>query len=632
MIVPMERVLVAGPHSLLEPCLKLLHKAGTIHITNSRHDPLLNGAGLSTGRLGKDAEDRLERGEALLFDVTSALALLQQAQPERHDLLAFEPGSEDWLSDEFAAGTSSICAEIFSAASKSRQIGDELRQIRAYRRMFEEFRPLVETVTTMRSVQASGFVLRENVEQARNEIEEALATVTGGSHLIFTTEGGEGFTALLLVYPAWLENGVQSGVFDPLAGKIHTISLPEEYERNTFAGTLKALFDREAEAEAEHGRLEERMREYGVRFTALLRTAAKGLDWTLRRLKMHNFLAHSERAFWISGWIPGRDAEALKNRFDGHFGGAAFAITSEPLPEEYPEVPVLLENRPWAKPFELLLRFYPPPVYGSVDPTPLLAVFFPLFFGLILGDTGYALVLFALAAFHRMRRAGMPLWNEITSVLFACAATSFIFGIIFGEFFGKLWFSIGLPPPLFDRKHEIIPTLLAALALGVAHLSIGNMVGGFSHLSKRRWRHGVINLIDLSIILSSAFLAYIVISGRPFQPWHASFLAVALISKIAVGGVREALEIAKLLSNMLSYARLMALGLASIMLADVADDFYSMGDGAAWGVMAAVALHIVNFGLGMISPAIQSLRLHYVEFFGQFYTMGAIRYLPFRAT
>ncbi len=630
MIVPMERLLVAGSNTLVDPALKLLHDAGTIHITNSREDPFLAASGLATGMLGVGDEERLELGETLLFEVKSALANLAHAHPAHRELIAFEPGNEDWVSDDFRARTAAICNDVFAAATDKRRLEEELGQLRIYRRLFEEFKPLVDIAASMRAVEVSGFILREKADEAEAALEEALSAVTGGGHAIFHGATEEGHTALLLVYPATLHARVQHEVFARLAGRIHTMNIPAEYERATFADTLAGLFAREARAEAgvEQAALE--LREYAVRCSALLKTAEKGLDWAVKRLRMRNFLARSERTFWISGWIPREAREELENKIHEQFGGAILVMAAEPHPDEYAEVPVLLRNGRWAKPFERLLQFFPPPVYGSVDPTVMMMFFFPLFFGLILGDVGYALIIFGMALFFRMRRTAVPLWNDVTTIIAFCGFSALCFGMIYGEFFGKIWGGIGLPPPIFDRRQEVIAAEIAVLALGGLHLTLGNFVGGAALAVKRHYRHAAVKFLDAAAIWAVAYVAFLAITDEPLAWEHAGLIAAPMLLKIAAGGVKELMEIPKLASNILSYSRLMALGLASLMLADVADDFYIMSGGVLWGVVAAVALHLVNFAMGLLSPAIQSLRLHYVEFFNQFYRMGNRRYEPFR--
>ena len=630
MIVPMERLLVAGSNTLVDPALKLLHDAGTIHVTNSREDPFLAASGLATGMLGAGDEERLGWGESLLFEVKSALANLAHAYPAHRELIAFEPGNEDWLSDDFRARTAAICNDVSAAAADKRLLEEELGQIRIYRRMFEEFKPLVDIAASMRAVEVSGFILREKAAEAEAALEKALFLVTGGGHALFHGATEEGHTALLLVYPATMQTRVQNEVFARLTGRIHTMNLPAEYERKTFTDTLAGLFERETRAEAGVERASAHLRDYAVRCSALLKTAEKGLDWAVKRLRVRNFLARSERTFWISGWIPREAREELETKMREQFGGAILVIAAEPHPDEYPEVPVLLRNGRRAKPFERLLQFFPPPVYGSVDPTVMMMFFFPLFFGLILGDVGYAFIMFGMALFFRMRRAEVPLWNDVTAIIIFCGIGAFSFGVLYGEFFGKLWGGIGLPPPLFDRKQNVITTEIAVLALGGLHLTIGNLVGGAALAVKRHFRRAAVNVLDAITIWAAAYVAFLAITKKPLTWEYAGIIAAPILLKVAVGGAKEFLEIPKLASNILSYSRLMALGLASIMLADVADDFYTMSGGVFWGVLAAVALHLVNFALGLLSPAIQSLRLHYVEFFNQFYKMGNRRYEPFR--
>ena len=631
MIVPMERVLVTGPQNIIEPCLKSLHTIGTIHISNSRSDRLLKNAGLKTGSSGGDVEEQLEKAEAILFNIKTALTTLEQAHPAHKELLAFDTAGQDWLSPAYVERTSAICAEVAKTASTVRELSSALQQVSGYRGLFEEFKGLVELASSMHSVEASGFIFRAGEEMAVRELEEAMMRATGGAHSVFHGKTGENHSSLLIIYPSSLRGKVQNDVFGKLAGRIQTIKVPAEYERETFAKTAASLFEQERAVRENLDALTGQMKEYAVRWSALLRTAERGLGYTAKKLRLQNFLATSGRTFWISGWIPETSSRPLRKRMEDEFGGRVLIMTSTPTPDEYPDVPVLLRNPPWARPFERLLRFFPPPVYGSVDPVISVMFFFPLFFGLILGDAGYALLLLLIVWFIRLRRATVPVWEDVAAIMVACAATSALFGALYGEFFGNIRHSFGLPPGIVDRKRDVMHILAAVIALGGVHLSLGNLISGVDSIRRGYFRHGAGNLLGVGLITTAIAGGGMAVMGKITGRELGAAIAALVIAKTLVEGPKAILEVFRLLSNILSYARLMALGMASLMLADTADEMFTVLGGGLLGIAAGLGLHMLNFLMGTFSPAIQALRLHVVEFFNQFFQYGSVRYAPFKA-
>jgi V/A-type H+/Na+-transporting ATPase subunit I len=297
------------------------------------------------------------------------------------------------------------------------------------------------------------------------------------------------------------------------------------------------------------------------------------------------------------------------------------------------DAPVVLRNPRLFRPFEAVISLLPLPRYGSIDPTPFVAVFFPVFFGLILGDVGYGLVLAALGlVLHRRSRPG-TLLRSVAEIIGPCALFSIAAGFLFGEFFGDLgrrWF--GLRPLAFNREEALIPFLLLTVAIGAVHILVGLVLGVVSAARQHPRQavgRGASAVAVVLIIL--ALLAAVDVLPRAFFTPAVLGLLIAFPVLIFAEGVVAPIELLSTLGNILSYARIMALGIASVMLAVVANRMAGVFGSAAVGVVFALLFHLVNFAIGLFSPTIHALRLHYVEFFGKFYSPGGVRYEPFGA-
>lgn len=633
MIVPMDRIRIVGPRAAVDGCIWLLNKNGALHVVNSRNDGFLAESALSVGAFSRETSETLKRAESLLFDVRTAIALLKKSEPSHIDMLSVEPMQRDWVSGAFYDEHKAMVDEITAAADGARRLNGVLEEIRLFRMIFEEFQPLVEVVVSLKGVEMSGVFFRENEKEAAermDEIEMALDAATGGACSMIRGKPQKALSSCLLVYPFSLRDRVQKEVFERHTKKIQTVHVPRKLEKETFAATLLNMFKKEKTIKRELKKLQEKLHGFSVRWKSLLGMVEKGLERTVKELRLQNYLAFSEKTFWITGWIPASESQKLEEAINHEFGGEALVYTEKPSPAEYENVPVMLKNPSWAKPFQRFLAIFPSPVYGSLDPTPFIAVFFPIFFGLMLGDVGYALILGGLARFIYVRKPGDPLWSDVMAIVVACAFTTAVFGLVFGEFFGKLWYGMGLPSALFHRKEQIIPFLAATLLFGGLHVIIGNILALRNSLYGRMFREALAKLSDIGIVGSSFWVAYCIYSAKPFDA-GAAVMAASLVVKLAVGGAMGILETMRLFSNVLSYARLMAIGMASIIFADMADDFFLSASSVVIGVIGAMAIHSINFVLGVFGPTIQAIRLHYVEFFSQFYKHGSVEYAPLKA-
>jgi V/A-type H+-transporting ATPase subunit I len=379
--------------------------------------------------------------------------------------------------------------------------------------------------------------------------------------------------------------------------------------------------------------------------------------------------ATSPNAFIIDGWVPSRKYSEIESKLQESTGGKVyFAKVEEEVNEE--DIPIELENPRPAKPFELLIDTFATPKYREIDPAAVVFVTFPLFYAIMLGDIGYGIILAALALVirNKFKTGGL---NALALILLLSAVLSVILGFIYGEFFGFPIFNVevkgvmehgilGIAGPVIagfhlpiQRFESVKPLLLVTLFIGIAHIFLGLIIGFRNIAIEHDLKHAVFAKGSWMMILIGGVSVI-----AKLMPAMMSKLPIPLSDPILVGGLVlgligiillikgegfiSILELPTLLSNVLSYSRILAIGLSSAGIAlavnTLAMNLFIRPNGVLLGKGILLALvgvvilfigHLINLLLGILGPGIHSLRLQYVEFFTKFYEGGGKKYIPF---
>ncbi len=414
---------------------------------------------------------------------------------------------------------------------------------------------------------------------------------------------------------------------------ISELKLPQKYAEMTFFDALRVMIKRRDEIPLQLAAIENRLEELSETWHQRLERGMRLLRDTIDELNILTYCGHTRFTFVICGWIPEDEFRLLSDALRNRFGDKVILQKVEIREDEIPLIPVSIKNPRVLRPFETFLSVLPPPKYGTVDPTPYLAIFFPTFFGLILGDSGYGGVLFVLSLYLKRRFKEKEFISNLASILAVSSLFAIVFGILFGEFFGDLGERLGIfHPVIFDRVKAMKVFLLLSLGIGLGHITFGLLLAIMNCLHRKKGREALAKGSLLAFIIAFIAILAILTGHLPeglLTPGIFTMLA-AFIILIVFEGILGPVEILKSIGNILSYARIMAVGTASIMLALIANKLGSLADNVILGIVIAGIIHTINLLLGILGPGIHSLRLHYVEFFSKFYQPGGRRYAPFR--
>ena len=612
MIVRMIRVRIAGPRPLLERTLAVVQDLGVLHVDRPR---VPDGRGPDTGVMRER-----RHVERCLIDVETALdrlhlpvdATASANQPYSAPQAARRARRARRRSDALTLATSSL--------------EDERSLLLRYQEFFQAFEALVGHELTWPDGQAFYVVLRASAGSALSELTRRLEEAVGGEVEVLHRELSSGEWAVLILASSRAAPKVSALL---AASRVEELPAPAGLGESNLLRALPAIKARLAQIPDALRVINEERRALAVTEGAWLGGLRVFLRNQLLLLEARSHVFAADYLFVIEGWLPAPRMSDVEQRVQTTLGRDVVVSTIGAENWRGDSAPVALHNPPLFRPFEVLTRMLPLPKYGTIDPTPFVAIFFPGFFGLMVGDIGYGLMLAVLAGLVWLKSEPDSTRRSIATVGLACSSSVIAFGALFGEFFGSLGLAIGMRP-VFNREQATIPFLTLAVALGGVHIMLGLVLATLTAWRRGHRREAVGRGVALGMLILTGLLllaALEVLPERFFTPLVVAIL-VAFTVLVALEGVVAVIELLSTVGHILSYARIMALGTASLMLAIVANDMVGAMGSVLVGVVFALLFHLVNFAIGLFSPTIHALRLHYVEFFGQFFSPGGAEYRP----
>jgi V/A-type H+-transporting ATPase subunit I len=465
------------------------------------------------------------------------------------------------------------------------------------------------------------------------ELTRQLAALLGRGHLLVTsaTKPGSPVGCLLV-----LRRGDLPEV-DALLGteRIVEVGVPAAYAGKSLRATVEAMRRRLSALPSERERVQQQLAATIKPVAGSLNATAASLRARAERAAAADQADLSSRTFILRLWVPTKRTalveQALADRLGQAIAVERVASSAGPAGDQ----PVLLWNRPGWQPFQQLVGFLSWPARGGLDPTGLMALVLPIFFGVMVGDVVYGALLLAAAWWLRSHWPKNSTVGEVGRVLALGGGWTVLFGLLYGEALGSLGHSHGMPALWFYRggPTALQPLLLFSLAIGFVHVVLGLLLGAWTAARGHHRRHLASKAGTLLVLAGLFGLASVAAAGFPhtlLTPAVAALIVgivVACVSQGALGLLLGPLELLGILGNVLSYLRLAAVGLASTYLAEVANQLGARGP-LLLGLVVATLFHALNLALAAFSPMIQALRLHYVEFFGQFHEGGGRFFAP----
>ena len=400
----------------------------------------------------------------------------------------------------------------------------------------------------------------------------------------------------------------------------------------------KALAENLAALEKERQEIKQRIAGLGGKREALLEASDRAAI-ALRREEAKSRLVGTDKVFLLEGWLPADRCAEIEKTLEPF---TCAIETREPTEDEYPQVPVQLKNNKLTRPLNMVTEMYSLPAYGTLDPNPLMAPFFILFYGIMMADMGYGLLMMIASVIISKKYRPKGTSGELFSLLGLCGLSTFIMGALTGGFFGDFLtqlVAIVSPgtvftlPKLFDPLDDLTMILIGSMALGMVQIVTGMAISLIEKCKRKKFLDAFFEEITWWIVfIGIALLAL----GKGAAVLYVG-CALVLLGPIVQGkgwgkltGVFGSLynHVTGYFGDILSYTRLMALMLAGSVIAQVFNMLAAMPGNVIAFIIISMLGNAMNFGLNLLGCYVHDLRLQCLEFFNKFYVDGGKPFRP----
>ena len=638
-IVKMKGLRLLAMRSDREALLELLQGMGCVEIDEPNQDPqtwqgLLSQLGGET--LSRPDGQALSQAREDLQAAQRALAVLKRHGDKGRGLLAPRPQlTQQQLFDGEEQGKQAVEqvleADRYLAALEAPH--SKLLTQRAALAPWLELNIPLDTASTQEMVVQFGTVT------AGVELEQVQRAVEGASELAQLTQASvdRDVRYCLLVCHASAQEEVFQALRDYGWSRMNLSGWTGTAKENDQRITQELEQNEQQTAQAE---------EQLAQLTSLaepIRQAADRASVRINREEGRSRLLDTEKTFLLEGWVPEENWPQLESQLKNY--ACAWELR-DPTEEEYPKVPVKLKNNWFTRPLSMVTEMYSLPAYNGLDPNPLMAPFFILFYGIMMADMGYGLLMMiaSVVVLKKSRpRAGM---HNFFALLGLCGVSTFIMGAVTGGFFGDfipqllklinpastfVWFW----PTLFTPLEDTMMILVGAMALGFVQILVGMAISFVKKLRRGQVMDAIWEEVTWWVVFAGLALAILGVTNVVIILGGVMVVAGPILTEKGFGkitGIFGSLynHVTGYFGDILSYSRLMALMLAGSVIAQVFNTLGAIPGNVAIFIIISMLGNALNFALNLLGCYVHDLRLQCLEYFNKFYEDGGKPFRPMK--
>ncbi len=649
----MARVEIIGPKTHFFDVVSLIHDLGTLHIEDLTKKIQTGEMPLETMEVYDRQRRDQERMEDQLIRVRAILRALH------HEGAPVDPAARKQEyerlytmdSEALGAEVTKIIDEVedrtATLASSHTSLEAELALLARYEPILHKIQPLAKQIITTGAYESVALLVERRYKGALEQLKSELDKLTHRQCEIVSTDVDEETTAVIVVFSRQYSEPVHKFL---AMENVNQIRLPSEFKDVPFDVAYDQIKERRQSLPTDLKDVASELEDMSNTWQLKLTTVRDVLTDKIDEISAIPKFGRTEYAFVITGWVPASDVSKVRKAMAAEWGDEIIVEQTEIREEEFADTPVALKNAKSVAPFQNLLSVYGVPRYGTLDPTIMLFIFYPFFFGMIVGDVGYGLIMLGIVLWLRLKFRENNGIQLATSILGPAATMVIVFGFVYGEFFGNVfgtrmldWITTVSIGPLqlpFNRVESVMTFMYLAIGVGVIQVMLGLVMGVINAVRTKNRHHLWEKAGILTFLVAMAIVVALAVAAQNFGSWavwgQLAFAALALVGFVFAvrgGGVMGVVETVESVMHMASYIRIMAVGLAGAIFAEAVNEIVlEMSKNSVmivFAVLVAIVLHGLNFIIAAFSPTIHALRLNFLEFFGKFYETGKQQYSPF---
>lgn len=634
MIAPMKKIEVFAMRDKRKQVMEALQKMGCVQITNTSEDELLK----------VSVKEKMSGFERYMANASQALDILEEIAPTKKEMFSQKQEIDISNYSMPKENVEKISKTVFEIISKNKKINDisvDIAQRQTQILNFEGWTKLdvAMNFNSLKSTEVALYTINSNISPER--IDEILADARGVYYEIISAKND-----LSCVWFLFLKEE---------SAYVHKL-----LREAGFVPPQVSLSHRTPEAKIEHLkiRIKELTKEAETLKKELAELSKNREDIKLlydymkvRHEKYENLelLKETKKTFILTGFLPRDNAPLVLEKLEEI--DLVYARILDVAEDE--EAPVLFKNNGFASPVEEITSTYSMPSKDDIDPNGIMAFFYYLFFGMMFSDAGYGILTMIGTGYLAFVKKYNP---KFMKMFFFCGISTTFWGLMYGSFFGDLVYrfsitflgkEITLSPIWVDPAKEPLMLLIFSILLGLIQIFVGLSINFYMN-----WRKGekAAAIFDtgswMAVILGIIFLAVGLSIGISVLTTIGAALAIlgAITEVLMKGrdkknillrlfsGILGLYDVTSYVSDALSYSRLMALGLATGVIAQVVNIMGTLAGKSVLGVIMFTVVfilgHLLNFAINMLGAYVHTNRLQYVEFYSKFYEGGGYAFKP----
>ncbi len=629
MITPMKKINICGVKNSRKSCLETLQKFGAVEITRQDEE--------NTGATHLDVSQRITQFDRYIAASAKAIEILDDIAPEKKGMFS---ARKDISQDKYSMQADEIAtvgALALEILSNKKQIEDNILSVAKHRTRIEAITPwlgLDVPMNTSGTERTKAQLMSAPLELSPLTLDEMLGDLKDKVY-----------------YEIEYSSKNISNVFFVFL-KDYELEVTKSLRENGFSISQVGLSHRTPQKKIENIKEKiESLEEQNHELKEKIASAASSRDelklfydhLVLRKEKYLNLqnLLVTEEAFFIEGYIPQDKCAKIKTVLEKK---AMCSVEFEDIaPDE--EAPVLFKNNAFVKPVENITSDYSMPSKRDIDPNAVMSIFYYAFFGMMFSDAGYGLLMILICGFMGFFAKVESSTKQFMRMFFYCGVSTFVWGLLFGSFFGDA--IKGLKPLWINPVEEPLLLLIFSIGLGLIQIIAGLVCKFIVDYRANDKKAAIFDSGSWIIILLGAAVG----CGGAFlkvSPLTTAGIALAVAGVVSVllmrgrdsknifsrlfSGVIGLYDVTSYVSDLLSYSRLMALGLATGVIGQVVNVMCSLTGSSPVGLILSAVIfivgHALNFAINVLGAYVHTNRLQYVEFYSKFYEGGGRKFAP----